>query len=81
MAFSSSNFDPTASGSKGALRWMSYKTPDNTATVSASGYFDEMASLITTGDCILVECSDGTDIYRLINTAGVITVGVGLHFA
>ncbi len=48
-------------------------TTDNLATIAASGYFDEAEGLITTGDVVIIDATDGSRISRLVNTAGVIT--------
>lgn len=48
-------------------------TSDNLAAIAASGYFDEAQGLITTGDAVLIDATDGSRLSRLVNTAGVIT--------
>lgn len=75
MAFAMQGYDPTASGSKGAPRIHSYTTADAIATVEASGYFDSMASLVKAGDMVWVYSTSAAQgrLYRLINTANVIT--------
>ena len=63
-----------ASKSGNAPSVYSYLTSsDNKAAVAASGYFNAIEGLITTGDFILNKASDGGQLLVATNTAGVIT--------
>lgn len=82
MALDKSNFDPTGSGSKGsAPKMATYITTDAIATVQGANYFDGLADLLETGDLIYADMSDGSKIYRVTNTDGVITIATSLVFA
>ena len=91
MAFNAFGFKTishigTINGSAGSMRSLhAYVTNDDAAAVAASGYFNEVADRIQTGD--QVHCSldlDGTPrlrTYLLINTAGVITTQLSVATA
>lgn len=59
----------------GCFRQYNYYSADSQASIAASGYFDDVAYDIVTGDYVNAYSSaDGNNIvYRLTNTSGVIT--------
>ena len=75
MAYDSAGLATIAASKSGnAPNVYSYKTAaDNKAAVAASGYFDDVESLINTGDFIMNYASDGGQLLVATNTAGVIT--------
>lgn len=84
MAFNAENFLPlSAMGNSNALRVWSYVTTDDTATVSASGYFDDAAATygLADDDVILCQQSDGTDFYQCSISGTTVTVPLSLNFA
>jgi len=88
MAFSASTFIPLSSmANSNAARIFSYRTADASATVVASGYFDDAASLtgglgLKNADVILAQQSDGTDFYEVaVSGAGVVTIALTNAFA
>lgn len=76
MAFARADFHRIGGGN-GQTLWL-YKTNDAEADIDASGYFDDMADFINSGDIIIVaydvDGTPGCTMYQAINTAGVITV-------
>ena len=61
-----------------------YTSSDTMGTIAGSGYFNAAQSQMDTGDLLYVECTNatpGTKLFRVINTAGVITMGIALAFA
>ena len=88
MAFSASTFIPLSSmANSNASRVFSYTTADATATVVASGYFDDAADPagglgLTDDDVVLCTSSDGTDFYQIaVSGAGVATISLTAAFA
>lgn len=78
MAFSQTNWATIAaskSGNSPAVYSFS-SSVDNKTAVRASGYFDSVEGLITTGDFILCYATDGGQILTATNTAGVITTAL-----
>jgi hypothetical protein len=76
MAFASANWSTLgASKSGNAPAMYTYiSSADNLTAVKASGYFNTVEGLITTGDALWVVASNGQALCKLINTSGVITV-------
>lgn len=74
MAYTQEGFDIIKQNHDGtALCW--YREIGTAlATITASGYFDTMESVLATGSVIVITGSDGTSLYTVTNTAGVITV-------
>ncbi len=87
MAFSSSTFLPqSAQANSNASRAFSYNTGDNTATVGGANYFDSAADPagvlgLKTYDYIFCSHRDGSDIYQLSVSAGVVTLAVSVAFS
>lgn len=77
MSLNKANFDPGASSKGSVPKIHRYTSSDALATIMASGYFDGVDDLITTGDLMVVKSSaaadGGTRLIVLTNTAGVIT--------
>jgi hypothetical protein len=78
MAFAQANWSTVgASKSGNSPAIYSYKSAtDNKAAIAASGYFNTVEALITTGDWIYTYGSDGGQTLVATNTAGVITTAV-----
>ena len=57
----------------GFTRWH-YKANETLATITASGYFSSVHSLMNSGDIVLVNGSNGTTIKSITVTDGVVTV-------
>lgn len=82
MAFSARGLTLCNPGAPAGGKLFTYFTStDAIATVAASGYFDSVQSQIATNDVVIIMSTDEHRISRLINTSGVITVGVDLNFA
>ena len=73
MAFQNKNLSVIAYAN-GFTLWH-YKENVTLATITASGYFASVKSLMNTGDIILINGSNGTSIKVLSVTAEAITVG------
>jgi len=82
MAFSASTFLPLSSqANSDASRVFVYNTADTTATVIAANYFDPAADPagglgLKTDDFIMCTQSDGTDIYQVSVSAGVVSIAL-----
>lgn len=86
MAFLKQNFSPVGANAKrgAASQLFTYRTADAEATVVASGYFNEISSILSVGDridIIIVDDADNptsqTDFvqgYVNSNTGGVVDV-------
>lgn len=76
MAFDKIGLDPTASGSKGSPKILSYTSSvDNLAAIKGANYFNSQQTLMNTGDMILVVDSTGaSELLRIVNTSGVISL-------
>lgn len=59
LAFDGENYDPTGSGSKGAVKCATYSTSDTIATIETDGYFDDLlvSTTLNTGDFLMVYSS------------------------
>lgn len=76
MSFDRSNFSTTSVGQgSNAPKLCTYRTTtDSKATVSASGYFNDVAALLEAGDFILVSASDGDQVTSVAAvSSGVVT--------
>ena len=73
MAFQNKNLSVIAYAN-GFTLWH-YKENATLATITASGYFASVKSLMNTGDIILINGSNGTTIKVLSVAADAITVG------
>ena len=72
MAFQNKNLSVIAYAN-GFTLWH-YKASETLATITASGYFSSVKTLMNTGDIILVNASDGATIKAISVTEGVVTV-------
>ena len=73
MAFQNKNLSVIAYAN-GFTLWH-YKENATLATITASGYFDSVKTLMNSGDIILINGSNGTTIKVVSISEGVITVG------
>jgi len=73
MAFQNKNLSVIAYAN-GFTLWH-YKENATIATITASGYFASVKSLMNTGDIILINGSNGTTIKVLTVASDAITVG------
>ena len=73
MAFQNKNLSVIAYAN-GFTLWH-YKEDATLATITASGYFANVKSLMNTGDIILINGSNGTTMKVLSVSADAITVG------
>lgn len=74
MAFTLEKFNIINQSHGGQSLCFYRKTDEALATAIASGYFDDMANILASGSIILIAAVDGQGIYRVTNTAGVITL-------
>ena len=72
MAFQNKNLSVIAYAN-GFTLWH-YKENETLATITASGYFSSVNSLMNTGDIILINGSNGTTIKSITVSDGVVTV-------
>ena len=72
MAFQNKNLSVIAYAN-GFTLWH-YKANEALATITASGYFSSVNSLMNTGDIILINGSKGTTLNSLAVSSGVVTV-------
>lgn len=73
MALDLNNLDWRQFNQNG-MKMIAYTTADdNKAAVTGSGYFNDAAPNIATGDLLYAYCTDGAVLNQLVNTAGVIT--------
>nr|MBQ0091475.1 hypothetical protein [Candidatus Enterousia merdequi] len=73
MAFQNKNLSVIAYAN-GFTLWH-YKENVTLATITASGYFSNVKTLMNTGDIILINGSDASSIKVVTIAEGVITVG------
>ena len=73
MAFQNKNLSVIAYAN-GFTLWH-YKENATIATITASGYFANVKSLMNTGDIILINGSNGATIKAISISEGVVTVG------
>ncbi len=75
MALNERNFDANGSGSKGAAAFHTYiSTDDLLATIVTSGYFNDLSSILSTGDLIYVVGTDASALVRISVSSGVVSV-------
>ena len=73
MAFQNKNLSVIAYAN-GFTLWH-YKENATLATITASGYFSSLKTLMNTGDIILINGSNGTSMKVVSISDGVVTVG------
>lgn len=71
MAFQNKNLSVIAYAN-GFTLWH-YAANETFATITASGYFNNVKSLVNTGDIIIINGSDKTSIYNITVTGGVVS--------
>ena len=76
MAFLIKNFSPIGANAKrgDAPSLYSYKTTDSLATCQASGYFDDLNSVLSVGDSIKVEVVDSVSATTAVTDVGELIV-------
>ena len=72
MAFQNKNLSVIAYAN-GFTLWH-YKANETLATITASGYFSSVHTLMNTGDIILINGSNGTTIKSIAVSDGVVSV-------
>lgn len=72
MAFQNKNLSVIAYAN-GFTLWH-YKANETITTITTSGYFSPVATLMKTGDIILINASNGTTIQTLSVEDGVVSV-------
>lgn len=76
MALDKTKLNPGGSpGGRGdsPVLWTYASTADALATIAASAYFNDIAYMLTTGDVIYVNASDGSAWYEVTSSSGVVT--------
>lgn len=73
MAFQNKNLSVIAYAN-GFTLWH-YVAAETLTAISASGYFNNVSSLMNTGDIIFINGSDNTAIKKVVVNSGVVTVG------
>lgn len=75
MALDLTKLDPTGSGSKGAIKIITYgPVSDTLATIEGASYFADVASVFKTGDIMWVDATDGDAFYRLTVSGTTVTL-------
>jgi hypothetical protein len=76
MTFSKTNFSPIGSNAKRGVapQHFSYKTADSLATVQASGYFNDLTTMLEVGDKIHVEVVDSVATTTSVSDSGILVV-------
>ena len=72
MAFQNKNLSVIAYAN-GFTLW-NYAAAETMATIGASGYFDDVKTLMNTGDMVIINASDATSI-KTVTVGDSITVG------
>lgn len=73
MAFQNKNLSVIAYAN-GFTLWH-YAASETLATITASGYFNNVKSLLNTGDIIIINGSDNTTINKITVSASTVTTG------
>lgn len=87
MAYSSTGFATIAASKAGnAPAMYAYKTTDAIADVNTTGYFNDLATILSVGDVIYCVTSTGTTavasfVYILSNASGVVDTNDGTVLA
>ena len=74
MAFQNKNLSVIAYAN-GFTLWHYASTDEAIATISASGYFDGVKTLMNSGDIVIINASDKTAIRSVTVAANTVTVG------
>lgn len=76
MAFNNDDFmqaGASNNNASGGQLYVAWSATDNRAAMIAANYFDGIEDRLNTGDVMIVTGTDGINIGRLVNTAGVMT--------
>lgn len=71
MAFQNKNLSVIAYAN-GFTLWH-YAENATMATITASGYFNNVNTLMNTGDIVIINASDNTSLKKIVVTNGVVT--------
>ena len=74
MAFQNKNLSVIAYAN-GFTLWHYASTTDSIATISATGYFNDVKTLMNIGDVVIINASDNTSIKKINITASNVTTG------
>ena len=87
-AFDGENFDPTGSGSKGAVKCATYSSSDTISVIETDGYFDNtlVSTVLNTGDFLLcyssaVTATGGWTLYGVTVSGTDVALTVKTHLA
>ena len=70
MAFQNKNLSVIAYAN-GFTLWHYASTTETMTTITASGYFDDVKTLMNTGDIVIINASDNTSIKKITVSANV----------
>ena len=74
MAFQNKNLSVIAYAN-GFTLWHYASTTDSISTISATGYFNDVKTLMNIGDAVIINASDNTSIKKINITASNVTTG------
>ena len=74
MAFQNKNLSVIAYAN-GFTLWHYASTTDSVSTISATGYFNDVKTLMNIGDVVIINASDNTSIKKINITASNVTTG------
>lgn len=74
MAFQNKNLSVIAYAN-GFTLWHYASTTDSIATIAATGYFNDVKTLMNIGDVVIINASDNTSIKKINITASNVTTG------
>lgn len=74
MAFQNKNLSVIAYAN-GFTLWHYASTTDSISTISATGYFNDVKTLMNIGDVVIINASDNTSIKKINITASNVTTG------
>lgn len=74
MAFQNKNLSVIAYAN-GFTLWHYASTTESIATISATGYFNDVKTLMNIGDVVIINASDNTSIKKINITASNVTTG------
>jgi len=76
MAFTQNTFSPVGANSTRAPAVFAYKTDDDQATVSNTGYFADKEDQLKEGDFIYLSASDGPAIANVTSDTSTVTLSI-----
>lgn len=74
MAFQNKNLSVIAYAN-GFTLWHYASTTETIATISATGYFNDVRTLMNVGDVVIINASDNTSIKKINITSSNVTTG------